>query len=154
MHAHACCGLQVAASQLNSTDLQKLGALLATQYLVLTEAAGKTGGSLTFLMPLMSPAYQIVRADGSRATPVRLAPLRVPAAAACGLHVLRVGYFNYSCSATERPNPTHLPAEPGCLSLASSLSPCPRACPLYACYLHAHPYMPPPCTQAPCMRTA
>lgn len=42
------------------------------RYLLLTEAAGKSGGEANFLKPLMSPAYQVLRADGVRETPVRV----------------------------------------------------------------------------------
>lgn len=47
------------------------GKMLVEQYLLLTEAAGKGSGDSLFLKPLMAPAYQILRADGSRETPVR-----------------------------------------------------------------------------------
>jgi hypothetical protein len=51
--------------------LQELARLLVLQNLQLTEAAGKSGGDSNFLKPLMSPAYQVLRADGIRETPVR-----------------------------------------------------------------------------------
>jgi hypothetical protein len=44
--------------------------VLVLQSLQLTEAAGKSDGQATFLKPLMSPAYQVLRADGVRETPV------------------------------------------------------------------------------------
>lgn len=61
-------------------QLNQQGLMLATQFLMLTEAAGKTGTNSTFLRPLMSPAYQIVRADGSIETPVRARVGFMPAA--------------------------------------------------------------------------
>lgn len=59
----------VPLDQQTQAELNRQGLMLATQFLMLTEAAGKTGSNSTFLRPLMSPAYQIVRADGSRETP-------------------------------------------------------------------------------------
>lgn len=64
----------VTSTALNASELASVGKLLANQYLMLVEAAGKAGGESTFLKPLMSPAYQIVRADGVRETPSTYTP--------------------------------------------------------------------------------
>lgn len=85
---------------LNDTELQKEGALLASQFLVLTEAAGKSGGDSTFLKPLMTAAYQIVRADGSRETPVS-------AKAECRTQIEMQGHRIHIQAAVGSPFPPH-----------------------------------------------
>ncbi|GBF94758.1 hypothetical protein Rsub_07641 [Raphidocelis subcapitata] len=52
----------------SAPSLKDLAETLVTQNLMMTEAAGRSGSGGAFLRQLMSPAYQVLRADGIRET--------------------------------------------------------------------------------------